>query len=61
MTNNDIPPIKPKPKRRAHTELRRQPVPQAEGPTPLMPRTPSEGPPKSDEDGLDDLFNDMPV
>lgn len=58
MTDKDIPPTTPKPKGRAHTELRRQPEPQAEAPTPLQPRTPPERLPKSDED---DLFNDMPV
>lgn len=59
MTHKNTPP--PKPKGRAHTELRRHPGPQAEGQTPLKPRTPPERLPTAEEDGLEDLFNDMPV
>ena len=60
----------PKPKRPAHTELRRQPdtaalppTPStpAVTPTPLKPRAPAARLPRADDDGLDDLFNDMPV
>jgi hypothetical protein len=51
----------PKPKRPAHTELRRHPGTAEGPPVPLKPRTPPERLPKTDEDGLDDLFNDMPV
>jgi len=52
-----------KPKRGAHTELRPAPAaaPDADA---AKPPKPAAGPvplPKGDDDGLDDLFNDMPV
>lgn len=56
----DPPPPTDKPKRRPHTELRRQPGDGAAPKAPLSGKTPVPRP-KPDPDGLDDLFNDMPV
>lgn len=66
MTKRDRPPPTAQPKPRAHTELRPAPAP-TPAPTPkgdadtAKPGTSPAPLPKAEDDGLDDLFNDMPV
>jgi hypothetical protein len=63
MTNSIPPAPKPKPKRPAHTELRPSPSSSMQPPVPLKPRTsqPPARVAKPEDDGLEDLFNNMPV
>ena len=55
------PPEPPEKDATAHTELRPAGATKRKAARAPQPRTAPERLPKADEDGLDDMFNDMPV
>ncbi|MEY3004558.1 MAG: hypothetical protein RLZZ491_1734 [Pseudomonadota bacterium] len=54
-------PTAKKPKRPAHTELRRAPKADTDPATPPVPPSPPAPLARPDDDGPEDLFNDLPV